>query len=206
MGIVSGRWTPEHWKHLLRHHGRIVHACVQFAIAQDHEAIFPYEGDPFGTFEASLVLAAFSIRRLSEKRLLTDSLNETMWSVTMYPSKPEVRPPLPGSTSNAFYQSYQMDKQGRHTLKLRDLGNEIIHSSNLGIVTEPEGLPLGIVVASDNRLARRILHLSLDQWGAMCRAVLDDRVYIASDEWNPDTGETTARRLSYSEVSKPGVR
>lgn len=201
MGIVSGHWSAEALKDLLSHHGRIVHTCVQFAIAQDDEAIFPYDGDLFSTFETSFVLAAFAIRRLVEKRLVTDSLNNRKWSVTMYPSKPDVRPPLPGSTSNGFYRGYLFDKKGSHTLSLKELGHEVIHSSNLGIVTEPEELPLGIVVASDHRLTRRILHLTLEQWSSMCRAVLDDRIALATDEWNPKTGAVTAKRLNRTEVN-----
>ena len=200
MGIASGTWDAGPWRDSLSHYGRIVHVCVEFAIAQNEDQIFPYDGDFFGVFERSFVIAAFSIRRLAEKRLLTDSLNERKWSVTSYPASDKVRPPLPGSTSNEFYRGYRFDKRSADDLTLKEFGNEVIHSSNLGIVTEPEGVSCGIVVASDHRLSRRLLHVTVDDWATMCSAVLEDRVYIASDDWDPITGKTTAKRLGRADI------
>lgn len=202
MGIAVGRWDSRLWKETLAHHGRIARVCAEFAIAQDDEATFPYDGDLFGAFETSFVLAAFCIRRLSEKRLLTDALNEKKWGVGMYPSSEAIRQPYVGHSSNGFYRGYKFDKRGTHTLTLKELGHEIIHSSNLGIVTEEDELPIGIVVASDNRLSKRVLHISLDQWTEVCFAVLDDRVYSESDQWNPETGEITATREGAAEAKE----
>lgn len=202
MGIAVGRWAAEPWKDMLAHHGRIAHVCAEFAIAQDDEATFPYSGELFSVFESSFVMAAFAIRRLSEKRLLTDRLNGQKWSVTSYPATAEVRPPLPSSTSNGFYHGYRFDKLGSHTLTLKEFGHEVIHSSNLGIVTEPEGPPCGILVASDFRLGHRVLHITLKQWETMCRSVLDDRVYVTGDRWDPDTGAVTAERLGREDLGR----
>ena len=200
MGIASGDWNPEIWKLTLAHHGRIAHVCVEFAICRHDEATFPYDGDPFSTFEISFVLAAFCIRRLSEKRLLTDALNEKKWSITSYPATEMVRKPFASRSSNDFYRGYEFVKRGTHTLTLKELGHEVIHSSNLGIVTEADSLPTGIVVASDNRLTKRLPHIGLEQWAEICRAVLDDRVHYSSDGWNPETGAVTATRDGHSRL------
>lgn len=202
MGIVSGSWKPEIWKATLAHHGRIAHVCAEFAIAQDDEAIFPYDGNPFSAFEISFVLAAFCIRRLSEKRLLTDALDEKKWSFTSYPATDKVRRPFASQSGNAFYRGYQFDKQSTNTLTLKEFGHEVIHSSNLGIVTESEGPPIGIVVASDHRLIKRLIHIDLNRWSEMCRAVIDDHVYFASDNWDPDSGAITAKREGFETLER----
>lgn len=197
MGIAVGQWEAEPWKQSLREHGRASQVVAEF-LAHDHEdATFPYDGNPFSVFERSFVLAGFCMRRLAEKRLLTDRLNEKRFSFRCFPAVSEnFRPPLPGKTSNMFYQNYRFDAAETAPLTIRDFGNEVVHSSHVGVVTEPELLPIGIVVASDWRLSKRLLHLTLFEWADLCGSVLSDRVALFTDEWDPKTGEIKALRLS----------
>lgn len=203
MGIAVGHWEAGPWKRSLREHWRVAQVVAEF-LAHDHEdGTFPYDGNPFSVFEQSYVLAGFCMRRLAEKRLLTDRLNEKLISFRCFPAVSEdFRPPLPGKTSNMFYQSYRFDAPETVSLTIREFGNEVVHSSHVGVVTEPELLPVGIVVASDLRLSKRLLHLTFAEWADLCGSVLADHVALSSDEWDPETGETKALRLSRADLNE----
>lgn len=203
MGIAVGTWEAEPWKQSLREHGRVAQVVAEF-LAHDHEdATFPYDGSPFSVFEHSFVMAGFCMRRLAEKRLLTDRLNTKLHSFRCFPAVSKYfRPPLPGKTSNMFYRNYCFEELETASLTVRDFGNEVIHSSHVGVVTEPELLPVGIVVASDWRLSKRLLHLTFTEWADLCGDVLADRVALFSDEWDPETGETKALRLSRADLEE----
>ena len=203
MGVAVGKWEAGPWKASLREHWRVAQVVAEF-LAHDHEdSTFPYVGNPFAVFEQSFVLAGFCMRRLAEKHLLTDRLNEKLVSFRCFPAVDEnFRPPLPGSTSNMFYQNYRFDAPETAPLTIRDFGNEVVHSSHVGVVTEPEMLPVGIVVASDWRLYKRLLHLTFTEWADLCGSVLADRVALASDEWNHETGKPKSLRLSSDELGQ----
>jgi hypothetical protein len=201
MGIAVGRWEAEPWKQTLREHGRAAQVVAEFLTHDFDDSTFPYDGNPFSVFEQNFVLACFCMRRLAEKLLLTDRLNERMFSFRCFPAvKENFRPPLPSSTSNMFYQNYRFDTPETASLTIRDFGNEVVHSSHVGVVTEPELLPVGIVVASDWRLSKRLLHLTFNEWADLCGTVLADRVVVASDQRDPETGQTKAFRLSRDEL------
>ncbi len=197
MGIAVGTWEAGPWKQSLREHARAAQVVAEILSHDFDDATFPYDGNPFPVFERNFVLACFCMRRLAEKRLLTDRLNEKAVPFRCFPAVAEnFRPPLPSLTSNMFYQNYRFDAPEAFSLTIRDFGNEVVHSSHIGVVTEPDLLPVGIVVASDWRLSKRLLHLTLIEWADLCQTVLADRVGLTSDEWNPETGQTKALRLS----------
>jgi hypothetical protein len=199
MGIAVGRWEAEPWKECLRKHGRASQVVAEYMTYHFDDSTFPYDGNPFSVFEQNFVMAGFCMRRLAEKRLLTDRLNEKLFTFRCFPAITEnFRSPLPASTSNMFFQNYCFNNPDTVSLNLRDFGNEIVHSSHVGIVTETDDdlLPIGIVVASDWRLSKRLLHITFNEWADLCGTVLGDRIVVTSDEWDPDTGQTKALRLS----------
>ena len=191
MGIAVGKWEAAPWKQTLREHSRAAQVVAEFLTRDFDESTFPYDGNPFSVLERNFVLAGFCMRRLAEKLLLTDRLNEQAFSFRCFPAVSDnFRPPLPSSTSNMFYENYRFDTPGTASLTIRDFGNEVVHSSHIGVVTEPELLPVGIVVASDWRLSKRLLHLTFHEWADLCGTVLADRVVVASDDWDPETQQT----------------
>ena len=201
MGIAVGTWEAGPWKETLREHARAAQVVAEFLTHGFDNSTSPYDGNPFSVFERNFVLACFCMRRLSEKRLLTDRLNRKTLPFRCFPAVAEnFRPPLLSSTSNRFYQNYRFDIAGEVSLTVRDFGNEVVHCSHVGVVTDPELLPAGIVVASDLRLTSRLIHLTLGEWAELCQTVLADRVVVQSDEWDPQTGKVMARRLSRDEV------
>lgn len=201
MGIAVGTWEAGPWKQTLREHARAAQVVAEFLSHDFDQSTFPYDGNPFSVFERNFVLACFCMRRLAEKRLLTDRLNEKNVTFTCFPAVTEnFRHPLPSSTSNSFYRNYRFDAPDTASLTIRDFGNEVVHSSHVGVVTEPDLVPVGIVVASDWRLSKRLLHLTLTEWADLCGTVLADRVVVASDERDPETGQTKTLRLSRKDI------
>jgi hypothetical protein len=55
-------------------------------------------------------------------------------------------------------------------------------------------IPDGLLIASGRNLKTRLIHLSIDEFMAVVRRVLDDRIRSMSDEWDPMTGKVSAIR------------
>jgi hypothetical protein len=60
----------------------------------------------------------------------------------------------------------------------------------------------GFLIASDWHLRRRVLHLTFAGFENFVRAVVDDRVAMMSDQWDPDTDKVTSERLGPKELRK----
>jgi len=53
-----------------------------------------------------------------------------------------------------------IEKASTKRLKINDVANEIIHSSQIMFVHDEETIPTGLLIASDWHLKDRLLHLS----------------------------------------------
>ena len=79
-------------------------------------------------------------------------------------------------------------------MKINDVANEIIHSSQIMFAYDEKTIPTGLVIASDLRQKDRLLHFTIEEYSAMVKRVLDDCVVSGSDHWDLQTGKVYARR------------
>lgn len=165
---------------------------------------FPGGHSPLDMMERAIVLAAFCVRRLVEKRLLTDSFVAKKRQVRSFPAVagPEFRPPFHGASGGSAFSNYDFQRAQFVSLTAGDLANEIIHSSQLMIVDGEAFAEDGFLIASDLRLHQRLLHLSFQEFEAFGREVLADQVALQSDRWDPETGKVSSERLGPRELPR----
>lgn len=146
--------------------------------------------------ERSLVLAAFCVRRLIEKRLVTDDFSRKRIELTTFASirDGEFRRPFHYESGGSFFTNYDYAAPTKSFFTSKEIADEIIHSSQLMVIHGAGFIEDGILVASDWHLQRRLIHLSPPDFGDFVKAVLDNRVRSASDSWDPETGKVTSTR------------
>ena len=188
---TSCRWESYTWKNELCLHAERVELHLNEAL----NAEFAGQHNPMHMLERALVLSAFCIRRMVEKRLVTDALVTSRIPVRTYLSSSSYRSPFIGSsgTSYTVFENYSLQTPVLENLKVGEIANEIIHSSQLlvfdGAGLEPKS---GLFVASDYRMKERLLHLEGDEYRSWVDSVLNDKIGVSSDSWDPETGEVFA--------------
>jgi hypothetical protein len=191
MPISYGPWQAYTWKNELALQCQRV--AAHFAEMQQEEFEGPH--NPFDMLERALVLAGFAMRRMFEKRLVTDGLAGVHVSVRTFKSRREnFRHPYVGYGGENAFRNYDLEDGGTKTMKLNDFANEIIHSSQLMFVTGEREIPDGLLIASDWHLKDRLLHVTLEEFMGLAQQVLDDTITAASESWDWKTGKVTATR------------
>ena len=191
MSIHYGEWPAYSWKNELATQVERVKAHFAEMVAEE----FDGEHSPLDMLDRAIVLAAFAIRRMVEKRLVTDKLRDEEGPVRAYPSRAaNFRPRFVGRCGGEIFRSYDLEHAGTTPMKVGDLANEIIHASHLMVVHGEARIPTGLLIASDWNLKKRLLHLTIEEFSAAAQRVLDDRVTAATESWDPATGKVIAMR------------
>lgn len=198
MTITSARWEAYPWKNEIR-------LQADRAIAHGLEAVdeeFEGEHSPIHMMERAIVLAAFAIRRLIEKRLVTDSFASSKRSVRAFraASTERFHPPFHSQSGGHAFRNYDFSTPEVVSMTPGELANEIIHSSQLMVAGSEPFAADGFLVASDWHLTRRVLHLSFAEFGEFAQSVRDDRVASMTDRWDPETGLVSSERLGPTEL------
>ncbi len=193
MAITSNRWEAYPWKNELK-------VQLDRAILHGGEVIdaeFEGEHNPIDMMERAIVLAAFAVRRMVEKRFVSDAFARTKLAIRSFKARDgeHFRPPFHGQAGGRVCSNYDFLAPQMIAIKLGELANEIIHSSQLMVLDNESFAADGFLIASDWHMRRRLLHLSFDEFGDFGRSVLDDCIASASDSWDPETGHVTSERL-----------
>lgn len=193
MPISYGRWQSYPWKNELALQEERVRIHFDEMLSDEFEG----EHSPMDMLDRALVLAAFAMRRVFEKRLVTDKLRSEEIDVRIFKARPtpDFRQPFIGETGGGAFRNYDFEKAASKSLKINDVANEIIHSSQIMVIHDEDDIPAGLLIASDWNLKDRVLHFTIEEFSAMVRRVLDDRVRMESEEWDPETGNVKAVRL-----------
>ncbi|MDX1205059.1 hypothetical protein GOL97_17160 [Sinorhizobium medicae] len=193
MTISYGRWQSYPWKNELA----LQEQRLRIHLAEMLSDEFEGEHSPWDMLDRALVLAAFATRRMFEKRLVTDKLAAEKIKVRIFKARrlASFRPPFIGESGGGAFRNYDLERTGGKSMRINDVANEIIHSSQIMVVHHEEKIPAGLLIASDWNLKDRVLHFTIEEFSAMVRRVLDDRVKMQSEEWDSETGEVKAVRL-----------
>jgi hypothetical protein len=179
MGISYNPWQSYPWKNELAEQSERV--AIHYAEMRSDD--FKGQHSPMDMLDRALVLSGFAIRRMVERMLITDKLRDDEFVVRTFPSKApgEFRPPFVRSSGFASFNNYHFANAETKRLKIGDMANEIIHASQLMFAHNEDGIPDGLLIASDWRMKDRLLHLTIDDFTDLVKRVLDDRVQFESD-------------------------
>src|SRR5215472_12684715 len=128
MPITYGSWEGYPWKNELAMQSERV--AIHYAeLLSDH---FEGEHSPMDMLDRAIVLAAFAMRRMFEKRLVTDKLANEKITVRTFQRRcsNDFRPPYIGYSGGPS-GNYNFEKASRKRLKITDIANEIIHSTQI---------------------------------------------------------------------------
>jgi hypothetical protein len=127
MTICYDDWQAYPWKNELDVQSKRVTIHYAEMLSEEVERAH----SPMHMLDRALVLAAFAIRRLCEKRLVTDELRAEKIAVRSFPAdtSEDFRVPFKSRSGKDAFRSYHFDKPTTTLLTIGDLANEIIHSS-----------------------------------------------------------------------------
>ena len=190
MGISYGPWQSYSWKNELAEQSRRVAIHYAEMLSDD----FKGQHSPHDMLDRAFVLCGFAIRRMVERRVVTDRLRAEEFVVRAFPSRTPGKFRAPFVRSSGFdCHDYDFANAETNRLKIGDLANEIIHASQLMFAHDEDGMPDGLLIASDRRMKDRLLHLTIDDFTDLVKRVLDDRVQFESDV-RDETGAAHAIR------------
>jgi hypothetical protein len=192
MPISYGTWQVYPWKNELATQSERV--AIHYSELSDDD--FKGEHNPLDMLDRAIVLSGFAIRRMFEKQLVTDKLRQVEIAVRTFPTKglEGFRPPYVGESGGMAFQNYNFDVAEMKLLKIADLANEIIHASQLMFVDKEQTISTGLLIASDWHLRHRLLHITINEFTAVAKRVLDDQVRATRDEWDYENGTVRATR------------
>lgn len=187
---ASCSWESYPWKNELATQAERVEQHFAEVLVDD------FEGDwsPLHMLERALALSAFAMRRMIEKRLVTEELRTRSYPFTTYLAADAYRAPFHGSTGGYVFDNYKLGEPAAQRLRLAELANEIIHSSQLLVIYGPSNPSTGLLIASDWKMQKRIIHLTIEEFRNSVGAVLNDRVTSATDSWDPETNTVQSTR------------
>jgi hypothetical protein len=191
MPIMYCKWQSYIWKNELAMQSARVVTHFAEALSDDR-----FDHNPYHMLDRALVLSGFAIRRMVEKRLVTDKLANEEIDVRILPSRKngEFRHPYVGYAGEDAFRNYDFEQPLSQGLKIGDVANEIIHATQIMLVQEESAVRDGLLVASDWRTKDRLLHFTIDEFSALSRRVLDDFVGFETESWDPETGKVKATR------------
>jgi hypothetical protein len=192
MPISYGRWQGYSWKN------ELAVQCERVAMhyAEMMSDDFNGEHSPMDMLDRAIVLAALAMRRMFEKRLVTDKLASEKIPVRTFQRvrSEEFRQPYIGYSGGDAFQNYSFAQTSTERLSISDIANEIIHSAQMMFVHGEEAIPTGLLIASDWHQRHRLLHFTIEDFSAIVKSVLQDRVTVTSDRWDWQTGKVDASR------------
>lgn len=193
MPLSSTHWQAYAWKNELA-------LQAELAIAHGREVVdedFRGSHSPLDMLERAIVLAGFCVRRLIEKKLVTDAFAESKRTVLSFPARTgeAFKQPFRSASGGTAYRNYDFDAPAIIEMTAGDLANELIHSSQLMVIDGEEFAEDGFLIASDWHLKKRVLHISFNDFTAFAASVLEDRVCLTRDQWDPETGKISHERL-----------
>lgn len=192
MPIYFTEWQGYPWKNEIATQLERVEIHFHEIISDD----FSGEHSPFDMLDRAIVLCAFSIRRMIEKKLVTDRLASFTISVNNFSAKDgsSFRRPYHSRSGGHVHESYDFGDIKVMKMTAEDLANEIIHSAQIMISHNEPGLRDGILLASDRHSDKRVLNLTIEEFREFAQMILDDNVVSSSDGWDPETGKVSAER------------
>jgi hypothetical protein len=192
MPISYGTWQVYPWKNELATQSERV--AIHYSELSDDD--FKGEHNPLDMLDRAIVLSGFAIRRMFEKRLVTDKLRKVEIDVRTFSTKHQetFRSPYVSDSGGMAFQNYNFEVAEMKPLKIADLASEIIHASQLMFVDKERMISTGLLVASDWHLRHRLLHITIDEFTAVVKLVLDDFVRSTRDEWDHEKGTVRATR------------
>lgn len=193
MSISYDLWRISHWRdELIQQKKGVIFHYNELLLGDD----FKGKHNPMPLLELAIVLAAFVMRRMFEKKLVTDKLRRTNIPVKMFLSNCAIKfhKPFHSESGGATLHNYCFDSIQIKHLKIYELANEIIHSSQLMFVNNEDKIPTGLLIASDQRMEKRLLHITLQEFEDIVQQVLDDEISIMTDKRDPETGVISATR------------
>lgn len=184
-------WQDYTWKNELHEQFRRVELYFNEAIDENYDG----EHSPLHMLERALALAAFSIRRLIEKRLVKDSFADVTWNIPTFPATADFRSPFHSSSGGRVLSNYDFDNCIAVAMRAGEIANEIIHSSQLLVFCdETENPGNGLIVASDWYMKRRVLYLPIASLRAVVNATLDNTATSMVDWWDHETNKVHSKR------------
>ena len=130
MPISYGQWQSYPWKNELAMQSQRV--AIHFAEMLRDD--FDGEHSPLDMLDRAIVLSAFAMRRMFEKRLVTDKLASEKISTRTFPALAFERVPTAPTRSYSggwAFENYSFETVSTKLLTISDVANEIIHSSQL---------------------------------------------------------------------------
>jgi hypothetical protein len=184
-------WQDYTWKNELLEQLR--HVEVYFNEALDEE--YDLQHSPLHMLERALALAAFSMRRLIEKRLVKDAFAEVTWDISTFSATSDYRPPFHSSSGGWVLSNYDFENCIAVAMRAGDIANEIIHSSQLLVLCDVAANPgSGLLIASDWNMKRRILHIPIGSLRMIIEAALNNTATTKVDWWDHETNKVCSRR------------
>jgi hypothetical protein len=192
MSIAYCKWESYIWKNELA--TQSVRVATHFAEALSGDD--GVEHNPYHMLDRAIVLSGFAIRRMVEKKLVTDRLANEEINVRIFPSRQngDFRHPYIGYAGESAFRNYGFEQPLSQRLKIGDVANEIIHASQIMVAQGERNVQDGLLIASDWHLKDRLLHFTIDEFSALVRRVLDDFVRGETERWDPETGKVFATR------------
>ncbi|HAU0227396.1 TPA: hypothetical protein JBF13_05395 [Legionella pneumophila] len=190
--ISYNEWQPYIWKNEIDLQLRRIFHLYNEMLDDD----FNEKHNPMDCLDRAIVIIAFSIRRMVEKKLITDMLANEKISVHIYKQnkKMQFRKPYYGHSGESAYINYDFDKMKTEKFSIRRIANEIIHSSQFMFVKKDEKIPDGLLIASDKNMQSRVIHLTFQELDNIVQKILNDNITYKLDRWDSETGRIDATR------------
>ena len=191
MPAYSADWQAYPWKNELSLHAERVRTHVLEILDEG----FSGEHNPYHMLERALCLSAFCVRRMVEKRLITDAFAASEIEIRTFPVRPtEHSRPAFHRSSGGTFSNFDFAAPTSVCLKVKAVADEIIHSSQLMVVGQEPGLADGLLIVSDWHLKLRVIHMALDEFQRFAQSVLDNNVQATGDKWDTKTGKVSSTR------------
>lgn len=176
--VSSSDWQSYTWKNELSEQRRRILQCLDEVLC-DSET----EHNPLHMLERAIGVAAVCMRRLIERRLVTDRFINCELDIHEITVKTDVewREPFVSRTASEIFNNYDMTVRHleRRTPKL--ISDKMLHARVIAVLSGSAYLPNGLLIASDTQSKSNLFHLTPKELTEVLEAFLADEVRFMED-------------------------
>lgn len=151
--------------------------------------------NPFHMLERALTISGFAMRRMMERKLVTDLLQskKIILRTINNPDKDGFSGPWIGDTGPRGAFQYDFSNPDKIELSIKNFGDEIVHASQIAIAYNFPSIEDGILIASDWHTKKRLLHVTPAEFKTIVATILDDEIISTADGYDAN-GKVFSRR------------
>jgi hypothetical protein len=193
--VTSSDWQSYTWKNELAEQKQRIGLSLSEALAEADT-----EHNPIHMLEREIGVASVCMRRLIERRLVTDRFRDSQLEVHEIHARADAewREPFVSRMASEIFNNYDLKSRYPKRRTPKVISDKLLHARVIGVLSGSVYLPDGLLIASDTQSKTHLFHFTPSEIAAVFDAFLNDEVRYSSDGYLDEDGTVQGTRKVFA--------